>query len=78
MKPHPEAFRALLRQLDVAPDEAVFVGDRPRDDVFGAQSAGLRAVLLSGRAVDGYDVTPDAVVPELAGLLDVLDAWSQT
>jgi putative hydrolase of the HAD superfamily len=78
MKPHPEAFGALLRLLDVAPAEAVFVGDRPRDDVFGAQSAGLRAVLLSGRAVEGYDVTPDAVLPELSELLPVLDEWAQT
>jgi putative hydrolase of the HAD superfamily len=75
MKPHAEAFHTLLSQLDVDPEDAVFVGDRPRDDVAGAQGAGLRAVLLTGRPVPPYDVTPDAAIPELAGLLDVLDAW---
>ena len=77
MKPHPEAFRALLRELDVAPEEAVFVGDRPRDDVAGAQSAGLRTVLLTGRGVPAFDVVPDAAIPELANLPTVLEAWAQ-
>jgi hypothetical protein len=36
----------------------------------------MRAVLLTGRAVDGYDVTPDAAIPELSGLLAVLDTWA--
>lgn len=76
MKPHPEAFFAVLSELDVDAEDAVFVGDRPRDDVFGAQAAGLRTVLLTGREVDPFDVTPDAAIPELADLLAVLDTWT--
>lgn len=76
MKPHPEAFRTLLAALDVAPGRAVFVGDRARDDVAGAQAVGMRAVHLTGRPVEAFDVVPDAVLPGLDGLLDVLDAWA--
>jgi HAD superfamily hydrolase (TIGR01509 family) len=76
MKPHPEAFGALLSALDVSAEHAVFVGDRARDDVAGAQGAGMRAVLLTGRPVEGYDVGPDAALPSLDGLLDVLDSWA--
>ena len=75
MKPHPQAFQTLLRALDQQPEHAVFVGDRARDDIAGAQSAGMRAVLLTGRPVPGADVIPDAEIPELAGLLAVLDSW---
>lgn len=75
MKPHPEAFGALLAALEVEPGRAVFVGDRPRDDVGGAQGAGMRAVLLTGRPVEGHDVVPDRALPSLDGLLEVLDAW---
>jgi HAD superfamily hydrolase (TIGR01509 family) len=75
MKPHAEAFAAVLTAVGVRASEAVFVGDRPRDDVLGAQAAGLRTVLLTGRDVDGCDVTPDAAIPSLSGLLDVLDTW---
>jgi len=62
--------------VGVAAGEAVFVGDRPRDDVWGAQRAGMRAVLLTGRPAPAYDVVPDAVLPDLSGLLELVDRWS--
>jgi putative hydrolase of the HAD superfamily len=46
MKPHPSIFQAALQLLDVAPAEAVMVGDHVRQDVEGALRAGLHAVLL--------------------------------
>jgi len=75
MKPHPEAFGALLGAVGVAAPEAVFVGDRPYDDVWGASRAGMRTVLLTGRPVPAHDVVPDAELPGLAGLLEVVDRW---
>lgn len=75
MKPHPLAFHALLEALDVRPEVAVFVGDRPRDDISGAHAAGMRAVLLTDRPVESFDVEPDASLPQLAGLLELLDRW---
>jgi HAD superfamily hydrolase (TIGR01549 family) len=45
-KPHEAIFRAMLELLDVAPDEAVMVGDTIDDDVEGARAVGMRAVLL--------------------------------
>ncbi len=76
MKPHPIAFLALLDAVGVAPENAVFVGDRPRDDIAGAQAVGLRTVLLTGRPVPAHDVEPDAQIPDLAGLPAVLDSWT--
>ena len=75
LKPHPEAFGALLREVGVAAQEAVFVGDRPRDDVWGASRVGMRTVLMTGRPVPPHDVVPDAELTGLAGLLEVVDAW---
>lgn len=75
MKPHALAFTTLLDALDVAADRAVFVGDRPRDDIAGAQAVGMRTVLLTGRNVPPHDVTPTAEIPYLSGLLEVLDRW---
>jgi putative hydrolase of the HAD superfamily len=75
-KPHPSAFEAALRALDVtAPDRAVFVGDRPWDDVVGAQRTGLRAVLRRNAHVPAYAVEPDAVIDELRELIELVDAW---
>ncbi|MBK5306654.1 MAG: HAD family hydrolase [Frankiaceae bacterium] len=76
MKPHAEAFRALLDATGVDDaSRAVFVGDRPRDDIAGAKAVGMRAVLMTGRPVPPSDVEPDAVLTDLGGLLDVIDGW---
>ena len=46
MKPHPSIFSAALQLVNVAPAEAVMVGDSLRHDVEGAMRAGMRGVLL--------------------------------
>jgi putative hydrolase of the HAD superfamily len=80
-KPHPEAFRAALAAVGVGdPARAVFVGDRPYDDIHGAKAIGMRAVLVPHSAIPetqkGHvEGEPDAVVQRLADVLDVVDAW---
>lgn len=49
-KPHRAPFDRALALLDVAPTDAVFVGDDPRWDVAGAKNAGIRPVLLGSAA----------------------------
>ena len=78
-KPHADAFRAAIAAVDSVPARTVFVGDRPWDDVHGAQQAGMRAILiphsrLGDQAVD-IDVVPDAVVERLLDVLDIVLAW---
>ena len=56
VKPHPEAFRAAMAAVGVTdPADCVFVGDRPYDDVYGAKSAGMRAVLVPNSDVPAFD-----------------------
>jgi putative hydrolase of the HAD superfamily len=76
-KPHPEAFRAAMAAVGVDdPTGCVFVGDRPYDDVYGAKSAGMRAVLIPNSDVPAFDgVAPDAVITRLSELTRHLDGW---
>ncbi len=76
-KPHPEAFRAAMAAIGVDdPVSCVFVGDRPYDDVHGAKSAGMRAVLIPNSDVPAFAAAePDAVITRLADLLPHLDTW---
>ena len=78
VKPHPEAFRAAMAAVGVTdPADCVFVGDRPYDDVYGAKSAGMRAVLVPNSDVPAFSGTqPDAVISRLAELLGHVDRWS--
>ncbi|GAA1545156.1 hypothetical protein GCM10009678_29730 [Actinomadura kijaniata] len=77
-KPHAKAFRAAMDAVGADdPARCVFVGDRPFDDVHGAKSAGMRAVLVPNATVPAYaDATPDAVVTDLGDLLAHIDRWS--
>jgi putative hydrolase of the HAD superfamily len=43
-KPHPAVFEATLTKLGVAPEEALFVGDRRYEDVRGAKELGMTTV----------------------------------
>ncbi len=45
-KPSPSIYHAALDALGVAPSEALFTGDRVREDVAGPMSAGMRAALM--------------------------------
>lgn len=73
-KPDPRLFRMALAALDVAPSDAVYVGDHPYRDICGAQRVGMRAVLMrrSGAPVtDSRACAPDLLVRNL----DELVAW---
>jgi putative hydrolase of the HAD superfamily len=77
-KPHPETFRAAMAAVGVAdPARCVFVGDRPYDDVYGAQRAGMRAVLVPHSDVPPYAAAePDAIVDRISDLRPLLESWS--
>ena len=77
VKPHPEAFRAAMAAVGVLdPAACVFVGDRPYDDVHGAQGAGMRAVLVPNSDVPAFDAAvPDAIITSLAQLMPHIDRW---
>lgn len=80
-KPHAEAFLAILSALGVAdPGAAVFVGDRPFDDIHGAKAVGMRAILIPHSEIPdsqrGHtEGAPDAVVQRLSEILAVVDGW---
>jgi putative hydrolase of the HAD superfamily len=77
VKPHAEAFRAAMAAIGMTdPGECVYVGDRPYDDVHGAKSMGMRAVLVPHSDVPPFAAAvPDAVITRLSELAQHLDAW---
>jgi putative hydrolase of the HAD superfamily len=71
-KPHPDIFRRALDRLGVAPEHALFVGDRLYEDVRGAGELGMTTVqALWFRA----DENPDGGEPDHQAFtqLDVLN-----
>ncbi len=56
-KPHPHLYRRALELAGVPANQVIHVGDKLREDVEGAASVGIRAVLLdrSARSTDQYE-----------------------
>jgi HAD superfamily hydrolase (TIGR01549 family) len=74
MKPHPSIFLSALAQLDVAPRDAVMVGDSLRHDIEGAINIGMGAVWLKRGdiAAPMSLALPDATVPVIRSLRELV------
>jgi HAD superfamily hydrolase (TIGR01662 family) len=48
-KPHPAMMEHALEALDVSPERALMVGDRPNHDIEGACAAGVASMLMRHR-----------------------------
>lgn len=75
MKPHPAIYRQMLDMLNATADQAVFVGDRPQNDIAGANEAGLISVLIDPPhlARELGEHTPDFTIETLSELIEVLE-----
>jgi HAD superfamily hydrolase (TIGR01509 family) len=73
-KPHPRIFTDTLTALGVEPQEALFVGDSPHDDIVGAKGVGMDIVWVNAQdaALPADIPAPDYTVraiPELQQML---------
>ena len=74
LKPHPFIYLAMLETLQVSPERSVFVGDRPINDIAGANEAGLISVLMAPPHLNRLEesVVPDYTISCLSQLLPIL------
>ncbi len=76
-KPHAGLFRQMIERLDVAPCQAVYVGDRQYEDVKGSRGVGINAVWLNrtGKPLDPRLPEPACQIRSLLELPELLAAW---
>jgi putative hydrolase of the HAD superfamily len=73
-KPAPEIYRAALDAVGVEPANALFVGDRVREDVQGPAALGMHTCLVTYFRVDeGDHALADAVAASPAEVLAAVD-----
>ena len=78
-KPHRSIFESAAKQLGVAVDEMVHVGDREHNDVRGAHALGMRAVLFTAtRGVDREGSSADAICESYAQLPDIILRFAES
>lgn len=80
MKPHPAIYERALALLGVTAETAVFVGDRPANDIVGANAVGLTSVWINQPHLqhEPGDVIPDYEIQTLSELLPILAAIEQS
>ena len=75
-KPQRAIFDRSARELGLQPDELLFIGDNPENDVYGATQAGWHAVWLNrtgiaqnaaAPAVSGLSAVPGLLAGEFSG-----------
>jgi putative hydrolase of the HAD superfamily len=71
-KPAPEIFAAALSALGVEAGRSAMVGDRRREDVVGARSAGLATIRVREHRDDPGPDDADAVIDTLPELVELL------
>ena len=69
-KPDPRLFEITAERLGVKPQECVYVGDYPVNDIQGALSAGMGAIRMNFGWFKDKDLRPD--VPVITDIIDVL------
>jgi len=73
-KPDAGAFSHILGIMELAPEEAWYVGDSPFDDVLGARRAGMQAIWINRKGIETpTDPAPDATITDLRDLSGLLN-----
>jgi putative hydrolase of the HAD superfamily len=74
-KPNPKLYAAALRDLELLPDEVMYVGDNPEHDIVPPKSIGMLTVWARRGAKKGTQkppVAPDYVVDDFIELEAIL------
>jgi len=71
-KPHPVIFKTALRAMGVTATNALFVGDKVKNDIVGAQRMGMRAILRHRGRPPRNSHRADFVIRRLSDLMDLL------
>jgi NagD protein len=77
-KPSPVMMRAARKELGLATDETIMIGDTMETDILGGVSMGYRTVLVLSGGTERPDLAryayrPDHVVESIASLCDLTD-----
>ncbi|TFE19662.1 HAD family hydrolase [Cohnella luojiensis] len=73
-KPNPKIFEMACMKLELSPDQCVYIGDHPVNDIEGAAKAGMETIWIQVNQPWKAEVTvsPRHVIKKLNELLEIL------
>ncbi|TLS52215.1 HAD family hydrolase [Paenibacillus antri] len=73
-KPNPQIFKMALERLEVNPEECIYIGDHPTNDIEGAGKAGMKTIWMQVNQPwnPGLTIKPNYEIKRLGELLALL------
>jgi putative hydrolase of the HAD superfamily len=71
-KTNPKMYKKTLETLNVAPSEAVMIGDDLEIDVMLPKKLGIKAILLDRESKVQHNTVADAVVTDLNEAMEII------
>ncbi len=68
-KPDPKIFHYVAEQLNVAPENCVYVGDNYEVDILGSKNAGMQSIYINRSGSPQKDVLSISQIKELIDIL---------
>ncbi|WP_035430709.1 HAD family hydrolase [Bacillus sp. UNC322MFChir4.1] len=75
-KPQADIFLRAIERLGVKPEESIFIGDHPENDVIAARNVGMHAIWKKD-TFWGQPFTDEHVIEELQELLHVVNTFQK-
>lgn len=75
-KPQAEIFLRALARLGVNPEESVYLGDHPNNDVIGARDVGMNAIWKKD-TFWGNPFTDQHIIDDLKELLPIVNTFQK-
>ena len=73
-KPHSDFYLRLCERVGVAPEDVLYVGDSPEEDILGPKRVGMASAFVNrrGAEIESSFPAPDLEMVDLGGLLAAL------
>ncbi len=81
-KPDKRTFEYVLKELQSSPQNSVMIGDDLKNDIYGAQQMGMKAIYVKKDfqiTPNGtVNVTPDGIVTDLNEIISIIRDWNNS
>tara|TARA_R110002073_G_scaffold47089_5_gene128042 strand:- start:7055 stop:7738 length:684 start_codon:yes stop_codon:yes gene_type:complete len=79
-KPDPTIFEAIIKQLNIEPNQSWFVGDHPRNDIWASKQLGFNTAWLHRDKIWATDTAEcfDVSARDLKSVLQQIEGWKPT
>ncbi|MCW4045095.1 MAG: HAD family hydrolase [Candidatus Bathyarchaeota archaeon] len=77
-KPHKLIFQTALQKLHVTPEETMYIGDSPKEDIEGAKTVGIKTIFVPSQFYSTQDLReihppPDIIAEDLQEICENLN-----